>query len=153
MTPVVMTVLGPVEASALGVTLPHEHILCDLWRVTRDPRHFMVDGPLAVEEVGRFKAAGGGAIVDCTTRQFGRDPLGLRAVARATGVHVVMGCGSQAVYMKPLLVAYGGTGYGYILTDFVPRLLAAGLSREQVEILPVDNPRRALTGERATAER
>jgi phosphotriesterase-related protein len=311
MTPTVMTVLGPVEASALGVTLPHEHILCDLWRVTRDPRHFMIDRPLAVEEVGRFKAAGGGAIVDCTTRQFGRDPLGLGAVARATGVHVIMGCGwyrepfydrsvyegsvaglaaaiereilegvdgtdirpgiigeigtdlhyispaeervframarvqkrtglsltthtarcpvgldqlalleeegvdprrviighcdtypdpdfhdaiarrgayvqfdnlrgdsewdtrnkvqwvqrlvesgrgrqvllSQDVYMKPLLVAYGGTGYGYILTDFFPRLLAAGLSREQVEILLVDNPRRALTGERTTVER
>ncbi len=93
MTPTVMTVFGPVEASALGVTLPHEHILCDLGRVTRDPRHFMIDRPLAVEEVGRFKAAGGGAIVDCTTRQFGRDPLGLGAVARATGVHVIMGCG------------------------------------------------------------
>ena len=30
MTPAVMTVLGPVEAGALGVTLPHEHIRCDL---------------------------------------------------------------------------------------------------------------------------
>lgn len=34
MTSEVMTVLGPVAASALGITLPHEHILCDLWRVT-----------------------------------------------------------------------------------------------------------------------
>ena len=93
MTPVVMTVLGPVAGTALGVTMPHEHVLCDLWRVTRDPRHYMVDGPLAVEEVGRFRAAGGGTLVDCTTRQFGRDPMGLRTVARATGVHIVMGCG------------------------------------------------------------
>lgn len=310
MNPEVMTVLGPVEASALGITLPHEHILCDLWRVTRDPRHFMIDVPLAVEEVGRFKAAGGGSIVDCTTQHFGRDPLALRSVARAAGIHVIMGCGwyrepfydrsiyegsvgsiaaaierevlegvgdtsirpgilgeigtdlhyvspaeervfravarvqkrtgltitthtarcpvgldqltllaeegtdlrrviighcdtypdpefheaivrrgayvqfdnvrgesewdtknriqwirrlvesghirqvllSQDVYMKPLLVAYGGTGYGYVLTEFVPRLLAAGLSREQVQTLLVDNPRDALTGERATRE-
>jgi phosphotriesterase-related protein len=217
MTPAVMTVLGPVEAGVLGVTLPHEHILCDLWRVTRDPRHFMIDAPLAVEEVGLFKTAGGGTIVDCTTRQFGRDPAALRAIARATGVHVVMGCGwyrepfyDRSVYEgsvagiaaaiereildgvdgtgvrpgiigeigtdlhyispaeervfravarvqrrtgKPLLAAYGGTGYGYVLTEFVPRLLAAGLSREQVQLMLVDNPRRALTGERATLER
>ena len=59
---------------------------------------------------------------------------------------------SQDVYMKPMLAAYGGTGYGYILTDFVPRLLAAGMSREQVQLLLVDNPRRALTGERTARE-
>jgi predicted metal-dependent phosphotriesterase family hydrolase len=59
---------------------------------------------------------------------------------------------SQDVYMKPLLVAYGGTGYGYILSDFVPRLLAGGLSGEQVQRLLVDNPRHAVTGERARGE-
>ena len=59
---------------------------------------------------------------------------------------------SQDVYMKPLLVAYGSTGYGYILSDFVLRLLAAGLSDEQVQQLLVDNSRNALTGERARGE-
>ena len=310
MTSEVMTVRGPVAAGSLGITLPHEHLLCDLWRTTRDPRHFMVDGPLAVEEAARFKAAGGGAIVDCTTPQFGRDPAALRAIAQATGLHVVMGCGwyrepfydrsiyegsvaaiaeaiereiregvggtgirpgiigeigtdlhyispaeervfravarvqrrtglsvtthtarcpvgldqlalleeegvdlrrviighcdtypdpefheavarrgayvqfdnlrgeaewdtrkkvqwvrrlldagygdrvllSQDVYMKPLLVTYGGLGYAYVLTGFVPQLRAAGVSDEQVQRLLIDNPRCALTGEGGTRE-
>mgnify|MGYP000555923859 CR=1 FL=1 len=31
--PHVMTVLGPVEPSALGFTLPHEHTQCALWHI------------------------------------------------------------------------------------------------------------------------
>ena len=55
---------------------------------------------------------------------------------------------SHDVCMKPHLRAYGGQGYAYILTDFVPRLRDAGLSTEQIRTLTVDNPRSALTGER-----
>ena len=51
--------------------------------------------------------------------------------------------------MKPHLQAYGGNGYDYVLRDFVPRLLAKGLSNEQIQILLVENPASALTGARA----
>ncbi|MBA2448804.1 MAG: hypothetical protein H0V51_12340 [Chloroflexi bacterium] len=47
---------------------------------------------------------------------------------------------------KSDLQAYGGTGYAFILTGLVPRLLDAGLSREHIDQIMVDNPRRALTG-------
>ena len=43
--------------------------------------------------------------------------------------------------------AYGGRGFDFIATEFVERLRAAGLSREQIDILTILNPRRMLTGE------
>jgi phosphotriesterase-related protein len=54
---------------------------------------------------------------------------------------------SHDVCMKSHLRAYGGQGYDYVLTGFVPRLRQAGLSDEQIHTLIVDNPRSALTGE------
>ena len=44
-------------------------------------------------EVEEFKRAGGNAIVDATPIGLRRDPVKIRAVARATGLHVVMGSG------------------------------------------------------------
>ncbi len=56
------------------------------------------DERLALEEAQNFALAGGGTIVDVTSRGIGRDPLGLARLARATGLNVVMG----ASYYVPL---------------------------------------------------
>jgi phosphotriesterase-related protein len=53
---------------------------------------------------------------------------------------------SHDVCIMSDLHAYGGTGYDFILTGLVPRLLEAGFSRSQIDQLLVENPRRALTG-------
>ena len=58
---------------------------------------------------------------------------------------------SHDVCMKSHLHTYGGNGYDYVLTNFVPRLLQAGLSKEQVQMLLVQNPTAALAGTRADA--
>ncbi len=117
------TVLGAVATGSLGVTLPHEHLLCDLSAFLRpaqtpDERAFaeapitidligrlryypysnranllLTDEAVAVEEAGRFKRAGGSAIVDATSGGIGRNPEGLARIARATGLHVIMGSG------------------------------------------------------------
>lgn len=89
----VMTVLGPVPADQLGITLPHEHLLCDLARVTGRREEQLADVDLAVAEVARFRSAGGATLVDLTNRHLGRDPLALQTISRATGLHIVMGCG------------------------------------------------------------
>jgi phosphotriesterase-related protein len=47
----------------------------------------------AVHELGFFRSAGGGCVVETTPRGIGRDPLGLQAIARLAQIHVVMGCG------------------------------------------------------------
>lgn len=89
----VMTVLGPVEPDQLGMTLPHEHLLLDLFRVTRNRDQRLNDEPLMIEEVLRFKEAGGRTIVELTNHGLGRDPAGLRRIAEATGLNIVMGSG------------------------------------------------------------
>ena len=54
-----------------------------------------------VDEVGKFRAAGGGAIVDATTAQIGRDPHALARISRESGVHVVMGAGYYVAAVHP----------------------------------------------------
>ena len=54
---------------------------------------------------------------------------------------------SQDICLRSQFATYGGIGYTYLLTTFVPRLREAGLSDEQITILLEDNPRRALTGD------
>ncbi len=91
----VQTVLGPVEPDDLGFTLPHEHTQIALWHAAgrHDYWELTRDEPLIVEELGRFTAAGGSGIVDLTLPGVGKDPAWLAGLARATGLHVVMGCG------------------------------------------------------------
>jgi phosphotriesterase-related protein len=118
-----MTVLGEIDASELGVVLPHEHLIADLggqWEMPADdadlrdaltplapelyarsqarPAHYRavlgIHDPLAaVEELAPFVAAGGRTVVDLTLAGLGRDPTALAAISRLAGVHVVMGCG------------------------------------------------------------
>ncbi len=88
-----MTVLGAVPADHLGITLPHEHLMCDLARVTGRRDEQLADVDLAVTEITRFGSAGGATVVDVTNRHMGRDPIALRAISQATSLNIVMGCG------------------------------------------------------------
>lgn len=47
---------------------------------------------------------------------------------------------SQDICLKMELVAYGGWGYAHILKHVVPMLIRAGLRRETIRTLMVDNP-------------
>ena len=119
----VMTVLGPIPAAAMGVTLPHEHILNDCrcwWNKPAEPeRQYLAtepvhagilgelrmdpfvnlhncaldDEPLAIAELLAFAAAGGRTVVDPTCRGIGRNPEALVRIAQATGLNIVMGSG------------------------------------------------------------
>ncbi|MGW2545927.1 phosphotriesterase family protein [Kitasatospora sp. NPDC001574] len=51
------------------------------------------DRDVAVAEAAALRSAGGGTLVDVTTPDLGRDPAGLRRIAEASGLHVVMGAG------------------------------------------------------------
>ena len=89
----VMTVRGPIRGDELGVTLPHEHLLQDLFRISRNRDHRFSDEPLMIQEASRFKACGGGTIVELSNRGLSPNPVGLRRISDATGLHVVMGSG------------------------------------------------------------
>src|SRR6476620_10065599 len=91
----VQTVLGPIDPAELGWVLPHEHTAIALWHIPNrwDYWELRRDEPVIVEELAAFRAAGGGTVVDLTLDGVGRDPAWLATVARATGLHVVMGSG------------------------------------------------------------
>ena len=114
------TVLGPIGADELGVTSMHEHLLLDA-RILRapsreplpeDPRVTLEnlgfvrwnllalednlvlnDDELAVRELALAGAEGQRAVVDLTCWGLGPSPDRLPSIARATGMHVVAGCG------------------------------------------------------------
>jgi phosphotriesterase-related protein len=91
----VQTVLGRIDPAELGWTLPHEHTAIALWHIANrwDYWELRRDEPVIVEELAAFRAAGGGALVDLTLDGVGRDPEWLAGLARATGLHIVMGSG------------------------------------------------------------
>ena len=120
-TGMAQTVLGAVDPGDLGVTLMHDHLLVDLTYNLQPPaeaflrdiyhkpvslevigylKHYgcvnydnaqLLDIDTAIEEIGLFKQRGGGAVVDPTSIGIARDPLSLARIARATGLHVIMG--------------------------------------------------------------
>ena len=58
-----------------------------------------------VAELRLFAAAGGGAVVDQTLDELGRDRAALALVARASGLHVVAGCGHYVADLQPARTA------------------------------------------------
>lgn len=85
-----MTVRGPVAATELGRTMPHEHVLCKELGMGEGPLDDL-DG--AISDLRELKAVGGGAIVDLTSGDLGRRPAALRRAAEESDVHIVMGAG------------------------------------------------------------
>lgn len=54
---------------------------------------------------------------------------------------------SQDICLRSQFSTYGGIGYTFLLTRFVPMLRDAGMSPEQITMILEENPRRALTGD------
>ncbi len=102
--PHVMTVLGPVDPSTLGFTLPHEHTQCALWHIQDrwDYWELTRDEPIILEELRLLREAGGRTLVDVTLPGIGRDPAWLVGIARQSGLNVVMGGGwYRTAYYPP----------------------------------------------------
>ena len=88
--PSVVTVLGPIAARRLGVTDAHDHLFL---RTPALPGQELDDVDRATEEVGEAAKSGVSAIVEVTPIGLGRRPAAMRAVAQATGVHIVAATG------------------------------------------------------------
>ena len=93
--PHVQTVLGPIDPADLGVTLPHEHTQIALWQIPDRWDYWQLtrDESVILEELDRFRGAGGNSLVDLTLPGVGRDPMWLAAISKASGLNIVMGCG------------------------------------------------------------
>jgi predicted metal-dependent phosphotriesterase family hydrolase len=100
----IQTVLGPLDPSALGFTLPHEHTQIALWHIEGrwDYWELTRNEPVILEELAHFREAGGSGLVDLTLPGVGRDPVWLRGLAEASGLQIVMGCGwYRGAYYPP----------------------------------------------------
>src|SRR2546426_1261399 len=86
----IVTVLGPISPEQLGVTDAHDHLFL---RSPALPGQDFEDTDRAVEEVTNAASGGLDAIVEVTPIGLGRRPAKMRAVAEATGVHVVAATG------------------------------------------------------------
>lgn len=82
----VITVLGPIPSAQLGVTDAHDHLFLRSHALAGQE---FDDVDRATEEVASGKGSGLHSIVEVTPIGLGRNPAGLRAVAQATGVHIV----------------------------------------------------------------
>ena len=125
------TVLGAVDADAMGITLPHEHLLIDFEVMFKEPaaasdkglayepvslpnvgwvrQNFnanldnlrLLDEQAAQDEIMLFRRAGGQTVVDPTNASLSRDPLALARIARATELNIVMGAGYYVAAAHP----------------------------------------------------
>jgi phosphotriesterase-related protein len=88
---VIQTLRGPISADELGFTYVHEHVLTQppAWRAEEDPDYVLDDPEQSLEELGRFRRAGGRTLVDATARDYGRDAQALLPIAARTEVNIV----------------------------------------------------------------
>jgi phosphotriesterase-related protein len=119
----VQTVLGPIDSDSLGITLYHEHLLTSLvawyeepeeasekemarqpvstenlwWVHAHRPNNLdncqLDDEQIAIDEAMQFKLNGGNTIAEVSSIGLARDPLGLKHIALATGLNIIMGSG------------------------------------------------------------
>ncbi|HEX9710356.1 MAG TPA: phosphotriesterase, partial [Candidatus Thermoplasmatota archaeon] len=92
----VMTVRGPVPTVELGTTLAHEHVLVDFVgadRVSRDRYDAEEVFRTVLPHLRAARDAGARTLVECTPAWLGRDPLLLRRLSEASGLHIVTNTG------------------------------------------------------------
>lgn len=90
---IVRTVLGDIQPEALGLTLGHEHVFARPPEEVTDPDLRLDDEQKSIAELMSFREAGGGAVVDMTTRDYGNDAAALARASKAAGVHVIAATG------------------------------------------------------------
>ena len=99
----VPTTLGDLGADELGWIDAHEHVIIDGgYTVLKEPSYRLDDVDRAAEELGRWKAAGGGLVVDAMPFGCGRNVDKLIAASRAAQVPIVVPTGFQrSTYYLP----------------------------------------------------
>ncbi len=105
---IVQTIQGPLDASKLGFTLPHEHILASsagFWRTW--PEYFGGKTEFVNKVVDKLKAAreaGVDTIVDVTPADVGRDIRLIEEVSRKSGMQIIA-CTGHWLYPSMFMAA------------------------------------------------
>lgn len=102
----IRTVLGDIHPFSLGLTLSHEHVMCDFVgarsvdRSRYDRREVVRTMLPYLLEIRQLGVTG---FVDCTPAFIGRDPIVLAELSKAAGIHILTNTG---LYKEPYLPDY-----------------------------------------------
>ncbi len=93
---IIMTVNGPIAAKEMGITLMHEHVLVDFagaaaYNPNRWNKEEVIEHVLPY--LNEIKAYGCKTFVECTPSYIGKDPVLLKKISEATGIHLLTNTG------------------------------------------------------------
>ena len=125
----VMTVLGPVAAGALGITLTHEHLIADMRPYAEQLRTPIGVDPDEVLEVvlphlAALSRLGCRTLIESTAVGLGRSPAILKRISEESGLNVVTVTGNYAAVEGQFLPPY-------VVTDSVDELAARWIGEWQ----------------------
>src|SRR5215469_6343318 len=168
----VQTVLGPLDASKLGLTLTHEHVADGPDFLKKWPKAWGGRTELtakAVDQLKSVRAGGVGTIVDLTTYDVGRDIRFLEEVSQKSGIPMVAATGKRLFppdnmdarttdeltefFIREIRQGIDGTTIkagvikvatlGHDVTDFEDRALRAAARASKATGLPIETHTRA----------
>lgn len=80
----------------------------------------------------------------CFVKDTQRVELLADLIGKGQARQILLSCD---VCLKTLLHAYGGWGYDHVLTNIVPMMLEVGITRQQIDMMLIDNPARFYSSE------
>lgn len=92
----IMTVAGPIDASELGKTLAHEHVLVDFIGAEETGYHRWDRSEVirnVIPYLKETKEMGYNSVFDCTPAFLGRDPVLLSIISERVGVNLITNTG------------------------------------------------------------
>lgn len=110
--PTIETATGPIAADRLGRTLMHEHVLVDFVGADRvSPDRYDADHAFAtvLPYLEQVRALGCDTLVECTPAYLGRDPVLLKRLSEASGIHILSNTGYYGAAMDKHLPPHAFT--------------------------------------------
>ena len=145
-----MTVSGPELPAHLGVVDAHSHLFIAPVAGGAADAPVLVDEAGVGRELADFRAAGGGAVVDCQPGGCGRDGRVLRRLSERAGVHVVASTGFHRRIYYPAdapLFSLSATA----AADYFHDEIANGLMETRDELAFPDDGQQTATGTKPAA--
>jgi len=139
-----ITTLGPLDASEVGMILPHEHVFVDL-RTPDQPGQGEADPQdviaLMVPELEEARAAGVTAIVECSPEGVGRNAAILKAVSEAASYPLVAPTG---IYREPWVPSWAYEAsedmlYEWMLGELQGEIRDSGVQAAWIKLSAGDN--------------
>ena len=89
----IRTILGDIAPAELGVCYGHEHVIGKPPATAPASDLDFTNEDAAIRELGLYKLAGGNALIEMSTPDYGRAAAAMVRVSRATGIHLVAATG------------------------------------------------------------